>query len=48
MSQSHGIKSGTADDAFQEQCFLWEGGAPVGADFGLFSFQALPRAQEHA
>ena len=26
MSQSHRIEGGTADEAFQEQCFLWERG----------------------
>ena len=30
MSQSHRIKGGTTGEAFQEQCFLWERGAPVG------------------
>ena len=33
MSQSHRIKGGTTDEVFkalQEQCFLWERGAPVG------------------
>ena len=29
MSQSHRIKGGTADEAFQEQGFLWERGASV-------------------
>ena len=32
MSQIHGIKGGTTDEEFQEQCFLWERGASVGAD----------------
>ena len=27
MSPSHGIKALTTDEAFQEQCFLWEKGA---------------------
>ena len=36
MSQSNGIKGGTTDEVFQEQCFLWERGAPVGLDLGLF------------
>ena len=36
MSQSHGSKSGTADEAFQEQCFLRDRGASVGADLDLF------------
>ena len=29
MSESHRIKGGTTDEAFQEQCFLWEKGASV-------------------
>ena len=36
MSQSHWIKGGTTDEAFQAQSFQWERGASVGADFGLF------------
>ena len=39
------LKGGTADGAFQEQSFLWEKGAPVGADFKLFYFQGLLHAQ---
>ena len=35
MSQSHIIKGRTTEEAFQEQCFLWERGASVGADFDL-------------
>ena len=31
----------TTDEAFQEQCFLWERGASVGVDFGLFNSQDL-------
>ena len=38
MSQSHRIKGGAPDEAFQEQCFLWERGASVRADFDLFRF----------
>ena len=41
MSQCHKIKRWTTDEAFQEQCFLWEGGASVGADFDLIDFQDL-------
>ena len=37
MSQSHGIKGGTNDEAFKEQCFQWERAASVGADFDLFT-----------
>ena len=29
MSQSHKIKGHTTDEAFQDQCFLWERGALV-------------------
>ena len=38
MSQSHRVEGGTTDEAFQEQRFLWERGAPVGADFELLNF----------
>ena len=31
MSQSHRIKGGTTDEAFQNSCFLW--GFSVGVDF---------------
>ena len=41
MSQSHGIKGRTTDEAFQEQCFLWERGAPVSLVIGLFKFQDI-------
>ena len=44
MSQSHRIKGGTTDEVFQEQCFVWERGASVGAD--LFNLQDLLHAQE--
>ena len=39
MSCSHLliIKVDSTDEAFQEQCFLWENQASVGADFDLFS-----------
>ena len=29
MSQSHGIKTETTDEAFQEQCSLWDRGASL-------------------
>ena len=29
MSQSQGIKGGSTDEAFLEQCLLWEKGASV-------------------
>ena len=32
--------------AFQEQCFLWERVASVGADFDLFNFKGILHAQE--
>ena len=34
MSRSHV----TTDEAFMEQCFLWERGASVGADLNLKTF----------
>ena len=46
MSQNLRIKGGTTGEAFQERCFLWEKGTPVGADFDLFYFQNLLHAQE--
>ena len=46
MSQSQGIKGGTTDETFQEQCFLWERGALVGVDFDLFNFEDLLHAQK--
>ena len=46
MSQSHGIKGGTTDEVFQEQCFLQERGAFVGADFAFFNFEDLLHAQD--
>ena len=46
MSQSHRIKGGTSDEAFQEQCFPWDTGASVGADFGLFNFKEVLCPQE--
>ena len=38
MSQSH--------EAFQEQCFVWERGASVGAVFDLFHFYDILHTQE--
>ena len=46
MSQNHRIKGKTTDEAFQEQCFLWERGASVGAGFDLFNSEDLLNAQE--
>ena len=37
MSQSQRIKGGTTDEAFEDQCFLWERGASF-CLFGLFNF----------
>lgn len=48
-SQCHRIKDWTTDETFQalqEQHVMWERGAPVGADFGLFIFQDLLNTQE--
>ena len=33
----HRITDGTTDEAFAEQCFLWERGASVGATFALLT-----------
>ena len=33
------LKGENTDEAFQEQCFQWEQGASVGAEFDLFNFQ---------
>ena len=41
MSQSHGIKGGTTDEAFQEQRLLWDRGASVCVDIGLLSFMVF-------
>ena len=41
MSESHGIKGGATDEAFQEQWCLWERGASVAGDVDLFDFQDL-------
>ena len=46
MSQSLRVKIRTTNEAFQEQCFLWERGAPVGAKVDHFNFQDLVCAQE--
>ena len=32
MSQSHRIKGEITEEVLQEQCFLWERGAPIGVD----------------
>ena len=45
-SQSHGTRGGATDEAFQEQRFLRERGASVGAEFGFFDFQDPTHAQE--
>ena len=39
-------KVGTTNEAFQEQAHLWEKGASVGVDFGLFNYQDPPHAQQ--
>ena len=38
MSQSHRIKGGATDEAFEEQCFVWERGASAVAEFGLHNY----------
>lgn len=38
MSQSHGIKGGTTNEAFQEQRFQWERGTSICANFAFFHF----------
>ena len=38
MSPSHGIKGGTTDEAFKEQCFLLERGVSVDVHFELWTF----------
>ena len=40
-SQNNIIKGEDGDDAFQEQCFLWERGASVGAGFGQFNLKDI-------
>ena len=40
------MKCQTTDEAFQEQYFLWEKGASLGADFELLNFQDLLHAQK--
>ena len=48
MSQNHRIKSVITDVVFQEQCFLWERDASVGAEFDLFNIKDLyVHAEEH-
>lgn len=46
MSQSHKIKGRATEEAFREQCFLWERGAAVGVDCDLFNIQDLLHTQE--
>ena len=47
MSQSPRIQGGATDEAFKEQCFLWERGPSVDADFDLFNFQDHLHAQKY-
>ena len=42
MSWCHGIKGGTAEEAFNVQCFLWERGASIGVDFIPFKIFYTP------
>ena len=39
MSQSLRTKGATTDEAFKEECFLWEGGASVSVDIYIFKFE---------
>ena len=41
MSQSPQIKGGATDEAFQEQCFLCDRRASIGANFNLLNSQDL-------
>ena len=43
VTKSQKIKGGTTDEAFQEQCFVWERGAPVVVDF--FTFKIIHMQQ---
>ena len=38
MPGSHGFKGRTTDEAFEEQCFLWERGTSVGVELRLLNF----------
>lgn len=38
VSQNYRMKGEATDGAFQEQCFVWEKGASVRADFELLNF----------
>lgn len=40
------IKSGTTDEAVQEQCFLLDSGASVSSNFGFLNFQDKLQAQK--
>ena len=46
MSQSHGIKGETTEEACQVQCFLWESWASVGVGCELLNFKDLLHVQE--
>ena len=46
ISECHGNKGGTTDDAFQVLFFQLERGASVGAGFDLFKFQYLLHVEE--
>lgn len=47
MSQSHSIKGGSTDEAFQVRCFLRERGASDGAGFDRFNLQDLQELKKH-
>lgn len=44
--QSHWIKIGNTDEAFQERFFLWEREASIGVDFDLCNYQDLLHTKE--
>ena len=46
MSQSHCIKGRTTYEAFNEQFFVQEWGASIGADFDLYNFEDIWHEQD--
>ena len=46
IHSSQGIKGEPTRDAFQKQCFLWEKGASVGADFSSHAQKSTIRITE--
>ena len=47
MSQSHTVKGGTCDEAFQALCFLWEIGASVGVNLTFKIFYMFYNIEKH-